>query len=100
MNTVYTPERVNAHIDKLYSAVEPEIARERGKFNQSTFMGASQPSENLGTYNSFISQIDYLRKFANERPAIMKAQIQKEFKLTDSYMSEVFGNNTNADSDN
>jgi spore coat protein CotH len=98
MNTVYTPERVNEHIDKLYSDVEPEIAREREKFNQSTFMGKNQFDENIATYDKFLSEIDYLRKFANERPVIMKAQIQKEFKLSDNFMAELFGESSSSDS--
>lgn len=90
LNTVYTPERVNAHIDELYNSIQPEMAREREKFNQSTFMGEKQFDENIATYDKFISEIDYLRKFANERPDKIKAQIKKEFKLSDDYMAELF----------
>ncbi len=91
LKTVFAPERVIALIDELYAAVEPEIAREREKFNQGTFMGVKQPDENLGTYNSFTNQITALKKFANDRPGALKAQLKREFSLTDAYMQEVFG---------
>lgn len=91
LNTAYTPERVTAQIEELYAAVEPEIAREREKFNQATFMGQAQPKENLGSYDSFVSQIEFLKKFAQQRPEKLKEQLQKEFGLSDAYMQEVFG---------
>lgn len=47
LNTAFAPERVLGLIEELYGYVEPEIAREREKFNQSTFMGEQQPAENL-----------------------------------------------------
>ena len=55
------------------------------------FMGKKQHSMNLATYESFQSNIKNIRNFAEKRPEIMKAQIQQEFNLSDSYMQEVFG---------
>lgn len=89
--TAFAPERVLALIDQLYAAVEPEIAREREKFNQGTFMGVRQPQQNLGTYDGFVRQIESLKTFARERPAALTAQLKSEFSLTDSYVKEVFG---------
>lgn len=91
LNTAFAPERVLGLIEELYGYVEPEIAREREKFNQSTFMGEQQPAENLGSYDSFQREIESLKTFAKERPAALRSQIQKEFGLSDSYMQEVFG---------
>ncbi|MDR1620604.1 MAG: lamin tail domain-containing protein [Clostridiales bacterium] len=91
MDTVFAPERLQPLIDALYAAVEPEIAREREKFNQSTFMGQRQIKEVLGTYEGFIKEVQRVRDFVDARPAALKKQIQKEFSLTDSYMQEVFG---------
>lgn len=91
LNTVYSQERINAIIDELYAAVEPEIEREREKFNVSTFMGVKQHAENLGSYKTFTNEIEFLRKFAKERPAAIKAHLKNEFDLSDSYMQEVFG---------
>ncbi|MBR0025619.1 MAG: lamin tail domain-containing protein, partial [Clostridia bacterium] len=91
MDTVFAPERVNAHIDELYAAVEPEMQREREKFNSETFMGEKQHSMNIASYEGFERQIDSIRNFANKRPEVMKKQIQEEFGLSDSYMQEVFG---------
>ncbi len=91
LDTVYAPDRVNAMIDELYAAVEPEIKREREKFNQSTFRGEKQPAENLGTYEGFQRNITALHTFANNRPAAIKSQIKEEFGLSDSDMREVFG---------
>lgn len=90
LNTVYSEERINAIIDELYLSVEPEIEREREKFNGSTFMGVKQHAENLGSYKTFVNDIEFLRKFAKERPAALKAQLKSEFGLSDSYMQEVF----------
>ncbi|MEG2152214.1 MAG: lamin tail domain-containing protein [Clostridia bacterium] len=91
LKSVYSPERVNAKIDELYGYVEPEIAREREKFNQGTFMGVAQRAENLGSYKSFISQIEALHKYANGRPAQIKSQLKTELGLSDAYINEVFG---------
>lgn len=91
LNTAFAPERVIEKIDKLYALVEPEIAREREKFNGKTFMGVQQKDENIGSYDSFVRQIDYLKTFAQKRPQILKDMIQKEFGLSDAYMKEVFG---------
>ncbi len=91
MKTVYAPDRVNALIDKLYADVEPEIKREREKFNGATFMGMAQKAEVLGSYDSFQTNIAYIRKFVQERPAVIKAQLKSELGLSDAYMQEVFG---------
>ena len=91
LNTAFTPERVTSLIDELAASVEPEITRERDKFNQSTFMGEKQPAENLGTYEKFQSEVAFLREFAQKRPAAIKKQLQSGFGLSDSYMQEVFG---------
>ncbi len=91
LKTVYAPERVNAYIDTLYGYVEPEMAREREKFNSATWLGIKQPAINISDYKEFQDQIALVRKFANERPDAIKAQLQAEFGLTDSYMREVFG---------
>lgn len=91
LNTVYTPERVNARINELYAIVEPEIARERELFNQSTFMGVKQSTTVLGTYEGFLRQVEKMRSFADNRPAFLKSHIQSELSLSDSYMREVFG---------
>ncbi len=91
LKTVYAPERVNAYVDMLYGYVEPEIAREREKFNGTTWMGVKQPGINVSSYDKFQSQIAIIREFAEKRPAAIKAQIQAEFGLSDSYMREVFG---------
>ncbi len=91
LENVYNAERVNARIDELYAIVEPEIAREREKFNAETFMGVKQLAECLGDYQRFQSEIERLHKFANGREESLKKQMQSAFSLSDSYMREVFG---------
>ena len=91
LNTAFAPERVSALIDELYGYVEPEIKREREKFNKDTFMGVKQPNTNLGTYEGFQSEISKLRDFAQRRPEELKRQLQSNLGLSDSYMKEVFG---------
>ncbi len=91
LEKVYNAERVNGRIDELYAIVEPEIAREREKFNSESFMGVKQLAECLGDYKRFQSEIERLHKFANGRTESLKKQIQSEFSLSDSYMREVFG---------
>ena len=90
MNTVYAPDRVNALIDELAATVDGEIAREREKFNGTTFMGMPQPQENFGSYNSFTTNVAYLKEFTQKRPGVIKAQLQQELGLSDAYMQEVF----------
>lgn len=91
LNTAFAPERVTALIDQLYGYVEPEIKREREKFNKETFMGVKQPNTNLGTYEGFQSEISKLKDFAQKRPEELKRQLQSNLGLSDSYMKEVFG---------
>ncbi len=91
LNTAFAPERVSALIDQLYGYVEPEIKREREKFNKDTFMGVKQPNTNLGTYEGFQSEISKLKDFAQKRPEEIKRQLQSNLGLSDSYMKEVFG---------
>ncbi len=89
MKNAYAPERVNALIDTLYADVQPEITREREKFNATYFMGVKQLPECVD--KGFEAQIQKVRDFANGRNASMKAQLQSEFGLSDAYMQEVFG---------
>lgn len=91
LNTAFAPERVSALIGELYGYVEPEIKREREKFNKDTFMGVKQPNTNLGTYEGFQSEISKLKDFAQKRPEEIKRQLQSNLGLSDSYMKEVFG---------
>lgn len=91
LNTAFAPERVTALIDQLYGYMEPEIKREREKFNKDTFMGVKQPNTNLGTYEGFQSEISKLKDFAQRRPEELKRQLQSNLGLSDSYMKEVFG---------
>ena len=91
LNTAFAPERVTALIEELYGYVEPEIKREREKFNKDTFMGVKQPATNLGTYEGFQSEISKLKDFAQRRPEELKRQLQSNLGLSDSYMKEVFG---------
>lgn len=91
LNTAFAPERVSALIEELYGYVEPEIKREREKFNKDTFMGVRQPRTNLGSYEGFQSEISKLKDFAQRRPEELKRQLQSNLGLSDSYMKEVFG---------
>ena len=91
LNTAFAPERVSALIEELYGYVEPEIKREREKFNKDTFMGVKQPNTNLGTYEGFQSEISKLKEFAQRRPEEIKRQLKSVLGLSDSYMKEVFG---------
>ena len=91
LNTAFAPERVSALIEELYGYVEPEIKREREKFNKDTFMGVKQPNTNLGTYEGFQSEISKLKDFAQKRPEELKRQLKSVLGLSDSYMKEVFG---------
>lgn len=91
LNTAFAPERVSALIEELYGYVEPEIKREREKFNKDTFMGVRQPRTNLGSYEGFQSEISKLKDFAQKRPEEIKRQLKSVLGLSDSYMKEVFG---------
>ena len=91
LNTAFTPEKVKAATDKLYATVDSEIERERTKFNGETFMGQTQHAECHGSYDSFVREVERIRKFADERPAKIKADLKEALSLSDSYMQEVFG---------
>jgi len=91
MDTVYDVDRVNALVDELYAAVEPEIKRERELFNGDSFRGVILRDISQGSYEGFQRHVSIVREFAEKRPSIIKAQLQKEFNLSDAYMQEVFG---------
>ncbi len=91
LNTAFAPDRVIALVDELYGYVQPEIAREREKFNGETFMGVKQNSQVLGTYEGFEREIARIKDFAQKRPDEIKKQLKSVLGLSDSYMAEVFG---------
>ena len=91
LDTAFAPERVIALVDELYGYVQPEIAREREKFNGETFMGVKQNSQVLGTYEGFEREIARIKDFAQKRPDEIKKQLKSVLGLSDSYMAEVFG---------
>ncbi len=91
LNTAFTPEKVKAAVDMLYATVESEIERERAKFNGETFMGQTQHLECQGDYEDFVKNAERIKKFADERPAKIKADLKEALSLSDSYMQEVFG---------
>lgn len=91
MKTVYEPAFVNSCIDELYNTVEPEIEREREKFNSGTILGHPVDSDNISSYQTFQSYIKRTRDFAQKRPEIVKNMFKTEFNLSDDYMKEVFG---------
>lgn len=91
LNTAFAPDRVIALVDELYGYVQPEIAREREKFNGETFMGVKQNSQVLGTYEGFEREIARIKEFAQKRPDEIKKQLKSVLGLSDSYMAEVFG---------
>lgn len=90
MKTVYAPERVLKLVDELATQIEPEMRREREKFNSATFRGMPNDA-NVASYDGWIRNIEKIRNFAVKRPEIVKQHLQSELNLSDSYMKEVFG---------
>lgn len=86
MDTVFEKEAVLAKIDELYNTVQPEMQRERAKFN-----GADADAHNRSSYDAWLAQIERIRNFARNRRAVVTANMQSELGLSDSYMREVFG---------
>lgn len=89
MNTVYEPNRVIALADELASYLAPEIERERAIFNSATFRGMPNDA-NVASHSGWLRNVEKIRNFAKERPAIVKKHLQQELGLSDSYMKEVF----------
>ncbi|MBQ2661234.1 MAG: lamin tail domain-containing protein [Clostridia bacterium] len=89
MKTVYEPNRVIALADELASYLAPEIERERAIFNTATFRGMPNDA-NVASYSGWLRNVEKIRNFAKERPAIVKKHLQQELNLSDSYMKEVF----------
>ncbi len=98
IDTVYNPERVNAKIDELAAALEPEIQREREKFNAREFMGVAQAEVvvTVPDVERWVGQVDRVRDFANKRPAAIIRLIGEEFGLSESKLREVFGEYANS----
>lgn len=90
MNTVYAPDKVLALTNELAELIGSEMEREREKFNSATFMGMPNDA-NTATYQGWLRNVEKIRNFAVERPAIVKKHLQQELNLSDEYMKEVFG---------
>ncbi len=100
IRTVYDPARVNAKIDELAAVLEPEIVREREKFNAETFMGQKNAPESLASASVEKwreDHVDKVRNFANKRPAAIIRLIGAEFGMSSSELREVFGEYANSD---
>ncbi|MCI0512567.1 CotH kinase family protein, partial [candidate division KSB1 bacterium] len=67
LNTVFLPERVKAVIDSLAQNIAPEIPAEVNKWNN--------------TVAKWHTNIDFLKSFAEQRPAIVRQQMQDYFNL-------------------
>jgi len=69
LNTAFSPERVKPIIDSLAQHIESEIPGEAAKWNPGA--GVTKWSENVG----------FMRTFAEQRPTIVRQQMQEYFKL-------------------
>ncbi len=67
LNTVFLPENVIALIDSLAQEVAPEIPAEVSRWNS--------------TIDKWNENIEFLKKFARERPEIVRQQLKSYFQL-------------------
>jgi hypothetical protein len=69
LNTLFLPENVKSIIDSLAQIIAPEIPAEVSKWNN--------------TVEKWNENIEFLRNFVEQRPAIVRQQMQDYFHLND-----------------
>jgi len=86
-NEVFDPERVHARIDEFTAILEPEMARQIARWSEEEAYSYS--------YERWQREVGYLHSYIdNCRPFILQ-YCQEWFKLTDSEMEALFGENFN-----
>ncbi|MDW7740331.1 MAG: CotH kinase family protein, partial [Bacillota bacterium] len=76
LNNTFTAEKVIARIDELASKIEPEMPRQVERWG--------------GSMERWYREVEHLRNFARQRPAIVTEQIRRKFNLSDQEMT-IFG---------
>ena len=94
INVTYNPQRVIERINEIYEILDPEMEQDRTHWNEefeSSPAWYKELASRWMSYNSWsTTQKDRLIDFANQRPAVMKSQLQDFFNISDKRMSELF----------
>ncbi|MBP5230460.1 MAG: CotH kinase family protein [Clostridia bacterium] len=72
LTNVWNPENVNKAVDSIYEQIQPEMARDTVRWENS--------------YSDWEAQVRAIRTFANTRTAYVLKHVQSYFKLTDAQM--------------
>ncbi|RUM65649.1 MAG: hypothetical protein DSZ06_04690 [Sulfurospirillum sp.] len=67
LNTVFTPENINKHIDELKQTIEPEVPRHTKKWSLSM--------------QNWYDEINKIYDYSNRRNEIIRDQLREEFNL-------------------
>ena len=81
MNDIYTPEKINAMVDRLQSNIAPEMKYDVDLWNDIT-------------YSSWEQHCDNIRAYANNYQKYALKYVQSYFSLSDSEMMSIFGKTT------
>lgn len=97
MKTTYSTKKVIARIDEIAAAMAPEKAREAKVMKSfvkqhypSNYPSRSYMSSGFSV-SSWEKQVNYLRKCARSRPAMMKSYLKRYFRISNSEMKKLFG---------
>lgn len=75
LNTVFSTENVNQKIDELAATIRPEIPKSIERW------------ENIESIDAWEQNINVLYKFAEKRPAIVRAHIMEAFNLSAEHLA-------------
>lgn len=78
LNDVFTPEKINARVDELESAIQDEMRYDVDKWNDIT-------------YTSWQQHCDHIREYADHYQDYCLKYVQDYFSLSDSEMMSIFG---------
>lgn len=77
LNTVYRTDHVLAVIDRFQQDLDPHIARHLARWQDANVYGWPLPADR----EAWLAEVEVLRRFARERPAIMRSLLVQRFGL-------------------
>ena len=92
LNTRFLSENVNAHIDRIYESIAPEINAHYNRWK--TDPSLTQSNVIIENTNGWVNYyVNVMRNFANNRPSIAKDHLQSKFNLPDSHRLTIANTN-------
>jgi hypothetical protein len=88
ITVTFNTDTVLQRIDEFATAMQPYIAAEDAKWHDISYKKENAAANGYGNWTG---QVETLRKYAKQHPALLKQQMQNYFQLTDAQMQDYFG---------